>query len=60
MIYYEEVRQTVFDFVARKLQAQLAEMQEIHPRAFVWVDEPGLAGAGTMLPDKCGRGRDCR
>ncbi|HED24407.1 MAG TPA: hypothetical protein ENN91_04700 [Firmicutes bacterium] len=42
MIYYEEVRQTVFDFVARKLQAQLAEMQEIHPRAFVWVDEPGL------------------
>ena len=42
MIYYEEVRQTVFDFVAKKLQAQLSEMQEVHPGAFVWVDEPGL------------------
>lgn len=42
MIYYEEVRQTVFDFVAKKLQAQLSEMQAVHPGAFVWVDEPGL------------------
>lgn len=42
MIYYEEVRQTVFDFVAKKLQAQLGEMQAVHPGAFVWVDEPGL------------------
>jgi len=42
MIYYEEVRQTIFDFVAKKLQAQFNEMQEIHPGAFVWVDEPGL------------------
>ncbi len=42
MIYYEEVRQTVFDFVAKKLQAQLNEMSEAHPGAFVWVDEPGL------------------
>jgi hypothetical protein len=42
MIYYEEVRQTVFDFVAKKLQAQLSEMQSVHPGSFVWVDEPGL------------------
>jgi len=42
MIYYEEVRQIVFDFVAKKLKAQLGEMQEAHPGAFVWVDEPGL------------------
>lgn len=42
MIYYEEVRQTVFDFVSKKLQAQLGEMQEVHPGAFAWVDEPGL------------------
>jgi len=42
MIYYEEVRQIVFDFVAKKLRAQLSEMQKAHPGAFVWVDEPGL------------------
>ncbi len=42
MIYYEEVRQVVFDFVAKKLKAQLGEMQEVQPGAFVWVDEPGL------------------
>ncbi len=42
MIYYEEVRQIVFDFVAKKLQAQLSEMQKVHTGAFVWVDEPGL------------------
>ncbi len=42
MIYYDEVRQIVFDFVAKKLRAQLSEMREVHPGAFVWVDEPGL------------------
>ena len=42
MIYHEEVRQILFDFVAKKLQAQYSEMQEKHPGAFVWVDEPGL------------------
>ncbi len=42
MIYHEEVRQIIFDFVAKKLQAQYGEMQEKHPGAFVWVDEPGL------------------
>jgi hypothetical protein len=42
MIYHEEVRQLIFDFVARKLKAQYDEMQLKHPGAFVWVDEPGL------------------
>jgi len=42
MIYYDEVRDLVFDFVAKKLQAQLSEMQKVHPGSFVWVDEPGL------------------
>ena len=42
MIYYEEVRQIIFDFVAKKLKAQVSEMQEVHPGAFAWVDEPGL------------------
>ncbi len=42
MIYYDEVRQIVFDFVAKKLRAQVNEMLEVHPGAFAWVDEPGL------------------
>ncbi|MDW7729910.1 MAG: hypothetical protein SCJ94_07875 [Bacillota bacterium] len=42
MIYYDEVRQIVFDFVAKKLKAQHNEMRAVHPGAFVWVDEPGL------------------
>ncbi|MGI6600120.1 MAG: hypothetical protein ACOX3F_10570 [Kiritimatiellia bacterium] len=42
MIYHDDVREIIFDFVARKLQAQYNELREIHPRAFVWVDEPGL------------------
>lgn len=42
MIYYDEVRQIIFDFVAKKLRAQLGEMRAVHQGAFVWVDEPGL------------------
>lgn len=42
MIYFDEVREIIFDFFARKLQAQYNDLQEIHPRPFVWVDEPGL------------------
>ncbi len=42
MIYYDEVREIIFDFLTRKLQAQYREMQATHPKAFVWVDEPGL------------------
>ena len=42
MIYYDEVRQVVFDFVSKKLRAQVNEMRQVHPGAFAWVDEPGL------------------
>ena len=42
MIYYNEVRQLVFDFVAKKLESQYNEMQEKHEGSFLWVDEPGL------------------
>ncbi|MEW5920123.1 MAG: hypothetical protein AB1796_04030 [Bacillota bacterium] len=42
MIYYEEVRQLIFDFVARKLQTQYNEMYARHDGSFLWVDEPGL------------------
>ncbi len=42
MIYHEEVRGIIFDFVAKKVQAQYNEMKKKHEGAFVWVDEPGL------------------
>ena len=42
MIYYDEVREIIFDFFARKLQAQYSDLLKVHPRPFVWVDEPGL------------------
>ncbi|RQD73105.1 MAG: hypothetical protein D5R97_09870 [Candidatus Syntrophonatronum acetioxidans] len=42
MIYHEEVRGIIFDFVAKKVQAQYNEMKNKHEGAFVWVDEPGL------------------
>jgi len=42
MIYYDEVREIIFDFTAKKLQAQYNEMRIISEGAFVWVDEPGL------------------
>ncbi|HOB29610.1 MAG: hypothetical protein WAQ32_00400 [Dethiobacteria bacterium] len=42
MIYHEDVREIIFDFVGRKLRAQYNELRKKHPRAFVWVDEPGL------------------
>ncbi|KUO53242.1 MAG: hypothetical protein APF76_01860 [Desulfitibacter sp. BRH_c19] len=42
MIYHQEVREVIFDFIAKKIQAQYNQMKHIHPRPFVWVDEPGL------------------
>jgi len=42
MIYHDDVREIIFDFVARKLWAQYNDLSRIHPRPFVWVDEPGL------------------
>ncbi len=42
MIYHQEVREVIFDFIAKKIKAQYNQMKTIHPRPFVWVDEPGL------------------
>ena len=42
IIYNEEVRMFLFDFLARKVNAQLKQLRAVHPNAFVWVDEPGL------------------
>ena len=42
MIYFDEVREIIFDFFSRKLQTQYDELRRIHPHPFIWVDEPGL------------------
>lgn len=42
IIYNEDVRTILFDFIQRKINAQYHELLTANPRAFVWLDEPGL------------------
>ncbi len=42
IIFNEEVRSILFDFMARKATCQLRELKEKNPRAFIFIDEPGL------------------
>ncbi|MCL2336029.1 MAG: hypothetical protein FWC60_01275 [Firmicutes bacterium] len=42
IIYNEEIRPFMFDFIARKINAQYRQLLRKHPQVFVWVDEPGL------------------
>ncbi len=42
IIYHEDVREVLFDFIQRKVNRQFQELREKHPHAFVWVDDPGL------------------
>ena len=42
IIYRDDVREILFDFMARKVNQQYREIRQVHPRAFVWLDEPGL------------------
>jgi len=42
IIYDEQVRALLFDFVQRKVNAQYYELKEKNRNAFVWLDEPGL------------------
>jgi hypothetical protein len=42
IIFSDEVRPILLDFMARRAQAQLARLKEKHPRAFLFLDEPGL------------------
>ena len=42
IIYHDEVREILFDFVQKKVNTQLSELRRKNPRAFVWVDDPGL------------------
>ncbi len=42
VIFNDEVRSVLFDFMAHKANVQLHELKEKNPRAFLFIDEPGL------------------
>jgi hypothetical protein len=42
IIYHDEVREVLFDFIQKKVNQQYQELKEKNPNAFVWVDDPGL------------------
>ena len=42
LIFNEEVRPILIDFMARRVNAQLKRLQEKNSRAFMFIDEPGL------------------
>jgi hypothetical protein len=42
MIFNDEVRSILFDFMARKANCQLHELKKSNPRAFLFIDEPGM------------------
>jgi len=42
IIYNEEVKTILFDFIQKKMNVQYQELKAKNQNAFVWVDEPGL------------------
>ena len=42
IIYHDEVREVMFDFIQKKVNQQYQELKAKNPNAFVWVDDPGL------------------
>jgi len=42
IIYNDEVKTILFDFIQKKVNLQYQELKKKNPNAFVWVDEPGL------------------
>jgi hypothetical protein len=42
VLYNDEVRSLLLDFVARKVNVMVRELAEKNPNAFMFVDEPGL------------------
>jgi hypothetical protein len=42
IIYNDEVKTILFDFIQMKINAQYRELREKNRNAFVWLDEPGL------------------
>jgi hypothetical protein len=42
IIYNDEARTILFDFIEKKANIQYGGLRERNPNAFVWLDEPGL------------------
>ncbi|MFZ5645400.1 MAG: hypothetical protein ACOY46_17665 [Bacillota bacterium] len=42
IIYQDDIREFLYEFIARKTNVQYRQLLEKHPSPFVWVDEPGL------------------
>lgn len=42
ILFDDTVRPFLFEFMAAKANVQLARLKQVHPRAFLFVDEPGL------------------
>ena len=42
IIYHDEVKEVLFDFIQKKVNQQYQELKAKNPNAFVWVDDPGL------------------
>jgi hypothetical protein len=42
ILFDDTVRPFMLDFMARRLNIQLARLRELNPKAFMFVDEPGL------------------
>jgi len=42
ILFDDTVRPFLFEFMARRVNAQLARLQGMHPGAFMFIDEPGL------------------
>ncbi len=42
IIYNESVKTILFDFMQKKCNVQVEHLRKKNPRAFVWLDEPGL------------------
>jgi len=42
IIYNDEARGVLFDFIRKKANVQYRQLKERNPNAFVWLDEPGL------------------
>lgn len=43
IIYNEEVKALLFDFIQRKANQQYYRLKEKNPNAFVWIDDPALS-----------------